>query len=163
MIEEFKSIPIEKIAIDHTFHVTTLIKILDEEGSKRQFVALLLVLNEVGLVSRFMLCKSESLWELQRVLRDLGVSNTITEAFTDDCCKHRQILKHFFGEELIVYLDLFHAENRVTRNVGRKSLKKGRFGEFCKDLTYCFRQEMDRKVDKNGKDLGRTMATLHGC
>ena len=115
LIDEFKEIKCEKLSIDHTFFVSSLVKILDESGSKRQFVALLIVLNEDGMVVRFSLCKSQSLRDLENIFKDIANKHSIEEIFSDNCCHDRQILEEFFGDQVRVYLDLFHAIQRVTR------------------------------------------------
>ena len=81
------------VAIDHTFYATTLLKILDKNGSKRQFNALLLVLNENGFISNFMLTRTESLKELEKVFEELAGSNSIETIYTGLYLIHVFLLK----------------------------------------------------------------------
>ena len=113
-VNEFKKVICNTASIDHTFYCTTLIKIISEDVSKKQFSALLIVTNEDGLICRFMLCRSLSLDELEDVLKELARTHPIKIVYTDDCCATRNILLDIFGD-VEVYLDLFHATQRVTR------------------------------------------------
>ena len=56
---------------------------------------------EIGLVCRFMLCRSQSLTELERVLHELSEEHSIVEISSDNCCHDRLILQHIFGEKII--------------------------------------------------------------
>ena len=49
-VDEFRSVQCTKLGLDHTFYATSILKIVNLEGSKRQFNALLIVLNEIGTV-----------------------------------------------------------------------------------------------------------------
>ena len=46
-MEEFKSVIVNTMGIDHTFQSADLITFIDEQGSKKQFKSLFLILNEV--------------------------------------------------------------------------------------------------------------------
>ena len=74
--------------------MTTLIKLLDQGDSKKQWTALLLVLNEDGLVMRFALSKSKSLNELEEMFKEIATKNVnIQEIYSDECCQDRLILQ----------------------------------------------------------------------
>ena len=97
-----------------------------------------------------MLCRSMSLRDLYDVLKELGQLNPITVIYSDNCCSDRNILHEIFGEHVRVFLDLFHAIQRITKSVGKRFPG---YKEFCKDVKHCFRQRQDM-VKKQ-----RTMAT----
>ena len=74
--------------------MTTLIKLLDQGDSKKQWTALLLVLNEDGCVMRFALSKSKSLNELEEMFKEIATKNVnIQEIYSDECCEDRLILQ----------------------------------------------------------------------
>ena len=88
--------------------------------------------------------------ELYNVLKELGQLNQIRVIYSDNCCHERNMLHEIFGDHVKVFLDLFHAIQRITKSVGKRF---PRYKEFCKDVKHCFRQRQDRVKKK------RSMAT----
>ena len=65
----------------------------------------------------------------------------LEEFFIDNCCTLRSKLKSVFGEHLRVYLDLFHALQRVSAKIP----KKHPYQEECmRDLRLVFRDPSDK-------------------
>ena len=56
------------------------------------------------------------------------------------------MLKKVFGDDLTVFLDLFHATQRPITAVGRKCLTLQQHAKFSKDVSDVFRYDNDKKL-----------------
>lgn len=104
-------------------------------------------------MSRFALCRSESLKEFDVVFKELSDNFDVKEIHTDKCCSDRNILVESFGEDCKIYEDIFHASKRPTTVVGRKVLEK-RYQPFCREVANSFRHPNDKA------QTTRKMATI---
>ena len=64
--------------------------------------------------------------------------------YIDNCCKWRQLLASYFPN-VSVKLDLFHAVQRITKKVSKRSRI---FAELCKDYSLVFRDQRDQTNER---------------
>ena len=87
-----------------------------------QYKALFCVLNGKGQVMTWRLMPGWSFAEVHDdllVLKDRLVTQgkTLKEFYIDNCCSWRNKLQKVFGEQLVVYLDIFHAVKRFGEKI----------------------------------------------
>ena len=101
------------------------------------------------------MCKSltfehieDSLVALQQRLEMKG--QRVEEFFVDTCCSLRSKLQSIFGPQLKVYLDLFHAVQRISKHISKRHTYQRK---ILKSLQLVFREPSDQ----GGKGLPLTM------
>lgn len=90
-----------------------------------QYEALFCVLNAQGQVLTWRLTPRLSFAEVESDLTALkgrlqSQGKVLKEFYIDNCCSWRQKLQQVFGNELIVYLDIFHAVKRFSEKVPKR-------------------------------------------
>lgn len=144
------------LSCDHTFKSVRNIGFIRSVDDKwiNQYKGLFCVLNSEGQVLSWKITKGLALHHVQDMLESLrnrlhqqGVS--LKEFYVDNCCSLRQKLQQIFGSHLQVYLDVFHAIQRISKKIPKKHPYNS---ECLKSLRLVFRQPGDQ-----GKD--RTMST----
>ena len=90
-----------------------------------QYDALFCVLNYKGQILTWKLTQGMSFDDVEELLQSLKkrfeYQNKVVNAFyIDNCCAWRRKLKNVFGEDLKVYLDLFHAVKRFSDKVPKR-------------------------------------------
>lgn len=79
-------------------------------------------MNQDGQVLTWQLTNSTAFAEIENVLKDLKErAPHINTIYIDDCCKLRRKIKSVFGSDVSIKLDLFHATQRITRTLRKKS------------------------------------------
>ena len=73
-------------------------------------------------------------------------AGVIKEIFIDNCCQWRNKLQSIFGNETKVYLDLFHAVQRVSRVLSKKNPL---YSKCIEDLRLVFRSPGDVGVKRH--------------
>ena len=110
---------------------------MSKSGSTKnpsQFNALLTIVNDSGFIIGNCFTKTESLREekVSALLKEVFDQNRdLNEVLTDNCCKDSKVLEDISGRKLRVRLDIFHAINRITRQ-----LKKNSFSEKARKLMF---------------------------
>ena len=135
-------------SLDHTFRYVSnigLVRLADNHWVK-QYSGLLCVLNRDGEVLTWKLSKSLSFASMEDVLCTLRErfkrqGKNLEEFFIDNCCTLRSKLKSVFGEHLRVYLDIFHAVQRVSAKIPKKHPYHH---ECMRDLRLVFRNPSDQ-------------------
>ncbi len=142
------------ISIDHTFKVAANLGYVRPDGRwVSQFESVLIVLNNKGKIIAWQFVKTTSLDEVMPMLTALG--QRLSEAGTkptivsvDNCCTVRNKLQSLFGDDIIVYLDIFHAAQRIQKHMP----KRDPLYHHCKcDISMIFRDPKDRSVKRQMK------------
>ena len=113
-----------------------------------QYSALFCVLNNDGQVVTWQLAPKVAFAHVEGLLQRLKErlehqGKHLSQFFIDNCCAWRPNLQRVFGEDLKVYLDLFHAVKRISDKIPKRhSLRY----ECLKDLRIVFRDPSDRGV-----------------
>ena len=84
------------------------------------------VLNRRGEVLTWRLTPGLSFSEVEQdlvALKERLVSQGVTlkEFYIDNCCSRRKKLQSVFGDDLIVYLDIFHAVKRFSEKIAKRN------------------------------------------
>ena len=145
---EMASIKYNHISIDHTFKVSTLLKVVNDilfsSRRSKPFEALFIVLDEGARVCSFTLTCTKSLDEIQGNLTELmNRSGQPKMIHSDLCCQDSSGLKNVFGDSVEIKLDIFHGISRVTREVKKKDLNAKDTKLFNHQLSMCVRQKGD--------------------
>ena len=136
------------ISMDHTFKVAANIGVIRPCTGKweTQYSSVFIVLNEEGQVVGWQLTKGESLNEVDKLLTNLLVrwkektAEPPEMVIVDNCCKSRKHVQNIMGQKVKVFLDLFHAIQRVTMKIS----KRHPFGAIAaSDFAKCFRSNGD--------------------
>jgi len=114
------------ISIDHTFQVAANLGYVRPDGRwVSQYKSVLIVLNNKGKIIAWQLTKTTSLDEvmpmltaLNQRLTEVGANPKIVSV--DNCCTTRNKLQNFFGDDIIVYLDIFHAAQRIVKHMPKR-------------------------------------------
>ena len=135
------------LSCDHTFKSVRNIGIMRQGDSKwvNQFKGMFCVINAAGQIVTWKMTKGLSMEHvediieaLHRRLQQQGV--TLQEFYVDNCCALRNKLQVIFGAHLKVYLDIFHAVQRITKKIP----KRHPYHSNClKCLTLVFRDPSD--------------------
>ncbi len=120
-----------------------VVKTRTSTGTVDQFEAFVAVLNECGQVMGYTLTKSQRINELGPLLCDISTKQP-TICYTDQCCKDRNKLQQYFGPDVRVCLDSFHALKRIRDTVKTGDLTKKQRRQFFFDVRMLLRQEGDR-------------------
>ncbi len=136
------------LSCDHTFKSVCNIgtfRQLDTHWIK-QYVGLFCVLNAEGQVLSWKMTKSltfdhikDNLLALQKRLNNQD--KQVTEFFVDTCCSLRPKLQAIFGSHLKVYLDIFHAVQRISKAMPKRHPYHR---ECLKSLQLVFRDPSDQ-------------------
>ena len=116
----------------------------------KQFNSLFVVLNEKHEVVTWKLTKREQfdlIRSLLEQLRDRPNLNAKDIKFfiIDNCCTWRAKIQEVFGEDTKIYLDLFHATQRLTKTI----VKIHNFQANCKhDCSMLFRCDDDKGPER---------------
>ena len=137
------------LSTDHTFKVGKHIGCLDEGGKfVNQFGKLFIILNENHEVVDWRLTRTTGHTEIKDLLAKVKSRTETTLAYIiiDDCCKEKNLYETVFGMEVEVKLDLFHAVQRIVRELPDKnsvpSLK------FSKEFGLVFRDQKDQEATR---------------
>ena len=115
------------LSCDHTFRSVRNIGIVRHADDSwiKQYKGLFCVLNSVGQVVTWKMTKGlavddveDILHRLQNRLQVQGVQ--LEEFYVDNCCSLRRKLQAIFGQQLKVFLDVFHALQRVTKKIPKR-------------------------------------------
>ena len=136
------------LSCDHTFRSVRSIGIMRQGDNKwiNQLKGLFCVLNACGQVVTWKMTKGIAMEHVEDIMHALcrrlqcqGV--TLQEFYVDNCCSLRAKLQAFFGSQLKVHLDIFHAVQRITKKIP----KRHPFHSECiKCLSMVFRDPSDR-------------------
>ena len=113
------------LSTDHTFKIGKHIGCRRNDDGKfvKQFGKLFIVLKEAREVVAWRLTKTTGHEEVKDLLESLNSrigNNVLTYVIVDDCCKEKKLYKSIFGLDVEVKLDLFHAVQRVVRELPDK-------------------------------------------
>ena len=115
------------LSCDHTFKsVRNVGTIRQVEGRWiKQYKGLFCVMNAAGQVVTWKLTKNLSFEEVEDVLSNLNQrlrmqGLNLQEFYVDNCCALRSKLQAIFGMNLKVYLDVFHAVQRISRKIPKR-------------------------------------------
>ena len=115
------------LSADHTFKVSANIGFWSNGKWIKLYDSLFIVMNEVGVVLSWRLCKGTSFIGVEDLLQRLKdrlerQGYCISHFFVDNCCHWRAKLNSIFDSSLIL-LDPFHGIQRVTSKIPRKGTK----------------------------------------
>ena len=149
-LQEMAKVPVTPfVSFDHTFRVAANIGYLRKDGKwVPQYDSMFIVMNEVGEIVTWQLTKGTSFGEVNQLLEDLKShpnSNIIKTVYIDDCCKLRKRIETVFGENVAVKLDLFHATQRISKTLNKRSPL---FAKCIQDLRLVFRTTGDYGVHR---------------
>lgn len=71
------------------------------------------------------------------------ISTNLICVHLDNCCSDRQSLQDYFGPDVQVKLDLFHAVARIMRELPKKKISRMSKTKFTHELRLCFRNSND--------------------
>ena len=133
------------LSTDHKFKVGKHVGCLDE-GAKfvNQFGKLFIILNEDHEAVGWKLTRTTGHTEIKDLIVKVKdrIETTLAYIIVDDCCKEKNFYRTVFGMEVEVKLDLFHAAQRIVRELPDKnsipSLK------FSKVFGLVFRDQKDQ-------------------
>ena len=136
------------LSCDHTFKSVCNIGSVRQADRHwiKQYTGLFCVLNADGQVLTWKMTKSltfenveEKLVALHRRLTLHG--KHVEECFVDTCCSLRPKLQRIFGPQLKVYLDIFHAVQRISKQIP----KRHPYHQEClRSLQLVFRDPVDQ-------------------
>ena len=139
------------ISLDHTFKVAANIGyVRDDKKWIQQYNAAFFVLDNLGRVLTWQFTNGTSFDDIELLLNNLhhrfkNQGCMIKQVFIDNCCHWRKKIKSIFGNETDVYLDLFHAVQRVSRVLSRKHPL---YMTCISDLRRVFRSPGDIGIDR---------------
>lgn len=141
---ERNQLEVDYLAIDHTFKISTKIGHLDKSSKRfvKQYNSLFFAMNGKGQVLEFKLTKSTKLDEVGDLLRRINsrMQHPLQLIMVDNCCQSALILKRFFGNQLQVKLDLFHATQRLSGVIPKKTALRN---QILKEYALVFRDTND--------------------
>ena len=111
-----------------------------------QYNALFCVLNHNGQVVQWRLTPNLQFSTIEDALRQLQKrfevqGRVLKEFYIDNCCSWRSKLQNVFGQQLKVYLDIFHAVKRIGDSIPKRHPLRY---ECMEDLRMVFRDSTDR-------------------
>lgn len=138
------------ISCDHTFKVACNIGYLREDKRwVQQYNSVFFILDCLGRVLSWQFTNSTSFDEVEKLLSNLHKRheiNDIKEIIIDNCCHWRKKLQSVFGNSTKVYLDLFHAVQRVTRILSKKHPL---YSKCVNDFRLIFRAAGDNGIKRH--------------
>ncbi|KXJ16275.1 uncharacterized protein LOC114574761 [Exaiptasia diaphana] len=139
------------ISCDHTFKSATNIGFEREEDGAwiTKYSSLFCILNEKGQVIRWKFALTDSFDDIKPLFESLArdvqeKGYTISAVYIDNCCKWRHQLSTVFPG-VPVKLDLFHAVQRVTKKLSKRSAT---FSDMCRDYSLVFREQYDQGKER---------------
>ena len=137
------------ISCDHTFKVACNIGYLrDDKRWIQQYSSVFFVLDNQGRILSWQFTNTTSFNVVENILTNLHDrhgAGVIKEIFIDNCCQWRNKLQSVFGNETKVYLDLFHAIQRITRVLSKKHPL---YAKCINDLRLIFRTQGDTGIKR---------------
>ena len=132
------------ISIDHTFKVAGYLR--PDGRWITQYNSLFIVLNDIAQVIAWQLTKTTSIDECRELLcalkdRLLAQGAQLDAIYTDNCCMLRGKMEGVFGSHVRIYLDLFHAAQRITRTIPKRHPL---CTAFMRDIPMLFRDQTDK-------------------
>ena len=135
------------LSCDHTFKSVANIGIVRENDGRwiTQYSGLFCVLNSEGNILTWKLAKSLTFDEIKECMEHLQLrlqrnGKTLETFYVDNCCSWRKKLVGVFGPQLKVYLDIFHAVQRVAKKIPKRH--PYRF-QCMESLKLVFREKCD--------------------
>ena len=119
---------------------------LSDKHWVKQYAGLFCIMNADGQVLSWKLTKTLTFDDIQGCLLALqeGLEKhgeQVEQFFLDTCCSLRSKLQSMFGSQLKVYLDIFHAVQRITK----KLPKRHPYHQDClRSLRLAFRDPTDQ-------------------
>ena len=112
------------LSADHTFKVASNIGFWCNGKWVHLYDSLFIVMNEIGVVMSWQLCKGTSFSAVEGLLHRLKdrlvtLGCSIGQFHIDNCCQWRAKLQSVFGNDTSVKLDPFHAIQRFTSKIPR--------------------------------------------
>ena len=151
-LTEIQSVcPGESLSFDHTFKIASNIGYLRTDKKwVCQYDSAFLVFNEKGQVVTWQFTKGTSFQNVRSLLENVvkrcrtqGIS--VKTVYIDNCCQRRNKVREVFGSDVTVFLDLFHAIQRITR----KAPKRHPFySVFVEQLRLVFRSPGDYGIKR---------------
>ena len=149
--EAMNSLNAKWISCDRTFKAAANIGFERKENDARitQYTSLFCIINEKGQVIRWSFAMSESFDEVKPLFEALSLDFKsqgvkLSGIYIDNCCKWHHLLTSYFPN-VPVKLDLFHAIQRITKKVLKRSHI---FAEVCKDYSLVFRDQRDQTIER---------------
>lgn len=98
-------------------------------------------MNHIGQVMTWRLTPGVAFAKIESLLTTLQECSVqqgkqVTEFYVDNCCAWRRLLKGVFGDNLKVYLDLFHAVKQISAKIPKRHPLRR---ECMEDLRMVFR------------------------
>jgi hypothetical protein len=124
-MKQFESTTAKWISCDHTFKTASNVGYRREDGKWiKQYKAVFCILNEIGQVMQWQFTSSDGFSEVRAMFESLRERFSksgcqLSGIFVDNCCKWRESLNYIF-KDVPVKLDLFHAVQRVVREVPKR-------------------------------------------
>ena len=130
-----KSLGAHKLSADHTFKIAKKCTVKVDHYFEKLFDTAYFVLNELGMVLAWRFLEDASI--PADILEEIAQRPNICveEVYSDRCCCEVLVWKQFFLDAHLC-LDLFHAIQRVVREISKK--KKGS-ATAAKAFGMCFR------------------------
>ena len=115
-----------RLSADHTFKVSANIGFHVSGKWVKLFDSLFIVMNQLGLIVAWQLCKGAKCSKVKDLLeklyeRTVDKGLTVESFSVDNCCSWGKKLKSVFGNSLRVTLDPFHAIQRVVKAIPKRS------------------------------------------
>lgn len=139
------------ISVDVTFKTSKPIGLRRKEDKKvvHQYNNLFIVLNEQREVVQWKLCIGLRHKEIRKMIENLSMRNPhLKTVLVDNCCVERQFYEEFFFSESRVFLELFHAVQRFTRELPKK--KTPLCKKSASEYGLVFRNTSDFGKENNG-------------
>ena len=139
------------VSIDHTFKVSANLGYLRPDGKWISlYNSLFIVLNNIGQVIAWQLTQSTSVDETKDLLSSLverlhRSRAEIAAVYVDNCCTVRNKLQDYFGQQVSIQLDIFHAVQRITRVLSKRHPL---YCQVLKDIKLLFRDPKDTGQDR---------------
>ena len=129
-----KSLGAHKLSADHKFKIAKKCMVKVDHHFEKLFDTAYFVLNELGMVLAWRFLEDASI--PADILEEIAQRPNICveEVHSDRCCGEVLVWKQFFPDAHFC-LDLFHAIQRVVREISKK---KKRIGHCCKSIWHVF-------------------------
>ena len=147
-----KSLGAHKLSADHTFKIAKKCTVKVDHHFEKLFDSAYFVLNELGMVLAWRFLEDASI--PADILEEIAQRPNICveEVQSDRCCGEVLVWKHFFPDAQLC-LDLFHAIQRVVREISKK--KKGS-ATAAKAFGMCFRGPREKKFVRSESSRTQT-------
>ena len=137
------------LSLDHTFRCVSNIGLgrsADRHWVK-QYTGLLCILNADGEVLSWKTLSFANMEDMLCALKERfsRQEKHIEEFYIDNCCTLRSKLQSVFGSQLSVYLDIFHAIQRISTKIPKRHPYRH---ECMKALRLVFRDPSDQGIQR---------------